>query len=84
MTAMRIGAPTNSPTAYCQPRKIQASAATSIARLVLANMKASAAVSAAPLVHRLRVAASAANEQDDEAKPSTAARPSWRGVPSPR
>ena len=84
MTVMMIGAPTNSPAAYCQPRKMKASAATSIARLVLANMKASADVSAAPLVHRLRVADSAANEHDDDANPRTALRASCRGEPLPR
>jgi hypothetical protein len=46
-------------------------------------MNASADVSAAPLVHRLRVADKAANEQDEETKPSSAARPSCAGVPSP-
>jgi hypothetical protein len=63
---------------------MKARAATSMGRFVEANMKASALVSAAPLVNRLRVAERAANEHDDEAKPRTMATPNWRGDPSPR
>ncbi len=46
-------------------------------------MKASALVSAAPLVNRLRVADRAAKEQEEEAKPSSMARPSCGGEPAP-
>ena len=62
---------------------MNASAATSIASLVDANMKASALVRAAPFVNRLRVADRAANEQEEEAKPSSMASPSCGGVPEP-
>src|SRR5665648_99438 len=81
---MMIGAPTNSPSAYCQPRKIYANAATSIAKFVEANMKARAETSEAPFVNSPRVAESAANEHDDETNPSKAAMASCFGVPCPR
>lgn len=83
ITAIRIGAPTSRAKAYCHPRKMNANAATSTARLVEANMNASAEVRAAPFVQRLRVAKSAAKEHDDQMNPTRAARMSWLGVPLP-
>ncbi len=47
-------------------------------------MKARALISWAPLPKRLRVAARAANEQDEEAKPKAIASPSCGGEALPR
>lgn len=63
---------------------MNASAATSIARFVDANMNARAAIKCAPFIQMLRVADSAANEHDEEANPSNIARPTFFGFASPR
>ncbi len=46
-------------------------------------MNASALMSAAPFVNRLRVADNAANEHEEDAKPSSIASPICLGEPEP-
>jgi len=82
-STIMTGPPTNSARVNCQPRRTAMMIPSSITRLVEANWNAIAAVKLAPLRKSDRASATAAYEQEDDAKPNRLASAMLRGESSP-